>query len=411
MSKTVIETITGYGYDGEGVCRVNGKVCFVPFTLRDEKVKFKITKDTSSFSRGEVVDVVTPSGCRMNAPCPYFGKCGGCTYQHTTHQNELNIKKEVLLGQLRKLNFNKDVKVFASPKEYNYRNKIKLFVDNNKIGLKLRGTNIICEIDECLIASEVINKAIKTIRTFLIAQKLFDYYSQVVIRSEENVCIVNFYMKKFKNVNYQGLYLMLGSNYGIYQTYNHQPEYKIGQKEIEINRFGLDCKFSVNSFHQVNDDIEKILYQHVAQAVKGKKIVNCYSGGGVLSGIIALGKNFVTGIELGKSEHEDAERLKDENNLIYLKNIQGDCAEILPKVNSDVETIIVDPPRAGMDKKVVQAVDATNAQRLIYISCNSATFVRDAQGLKSYNLKEVKLFDMFPRTGEYEILAIFDKNN
>ena len=90
------EEITGYGYDGEGVCRLDGKVCFLPFALKGERVKFKLTKENSSFCRGEVLSVVKKSDLRVDAPCPYYGKCGGCTFQHTGHENELNIKTETL---------------------------------------------------------------------------------------------------------------------------------------------------------------------------------------------------------------------------------------------------------------------------------------------------------------------------
>lgn len=401
--------ITGYGYDGEGVCRVNGKVCFVPFSLRDEDIEFQITKDTSSFARGELLKVLSKSDKRVTAPCPYYQKCGGCTYQHTTHQNELDIKKELLENQLKKVNFHENVEVVPSSKEYGYRNKVKLFVYGQKIGLKQRQSNFVCDIDGCMIVDENISQAIKIIKTFFTAQNLFQFYDQIVIRSEKDMCLINFIMRVQKNVNYQGLYLMLGAKFGIYQTFKGQTQHMIGRKFIELDQFGLHCEFSVNSFHQVNDEIEEKLYNDVLSSLKGKNIINCYSGGGVLSGMIALKKYFVTAIELGKSEHEDAEKLKDQNNLIYLRNVQGDCGQVLPQFCENVETIIVDPPRVGVEQKVIDAINASGADRVIYISCNSATFVRDAQRLEKYKLKKTKLYDMFPRTGEYEILAVFDK--
>lgn len=403
------EIITGYGYDGEGVCRVDGKVCFLPFVLKGEKVLFSLTKDNSSFSRGRVLKILKPSEKRVDAPCPYYTKCGGCTYQHTTHENELNIKKELLVGQLKKLKYSREIQIVPSMHEYGYRNKIKLFVGDQKIGLKYRQSNIICDIDECLISNEKINHVIKMIRVFFSAKKLYKFYDQIVIRCEKDMCLINFVMKTNRDVNYQGLFLMLGNNYGIYQTFEGQTQHIMGLKDININAFGLNCNFAVTSFHQVNDEIEENLYTEIVKAVKGKYVVNCYSGSGVLSGLIAIKKIFVTGIELGVSEHNDAERLKDENNLIYMRNICGDCADVLPRVLDNSETIIVDPPRMGMSEVVVDEINESNAKRLIYVSCNSATFIRDGQRLKNFKLKEVKLFDMFPRTGEYEIFAIFDK--
>ena len=100
--------------------------------------------------------------------------------------------------------------------------------------------------------------------------------------------------------------------------------------------------------------------------------------------------------------------MKEENNLFYLTNLKGDCAEVLPKLE-EIDSIIVDPPRAGLDKRVVESINMKGCQRLIYISCNSATLVRDISRLVEYKLSEVKLFDMFARTGEYEVVAILDK--
>lgn len=400
--------VTSYGYDGEGVLRVGGKVCFVPFVLKDEKISFKIYKETSSFCKGKLEKVEDRSSLRTVPPCPYFGVCGGCTYQHTIYENELNIKKELLKGQLKKVNFDKDILLQQCDAEYGYRNKIKLFVQGESIGLKERGSDKVCDIERCLISNQKINSAIKEIRVFVSAQNLFRDISEIVVRSIGENCLINFIMKKEKEINFQGLYLLLGSNFGIFQSYKGKTEYKIGKKLLQKEEFGLDCEFSINSFHQVNDFVADKLYSEVFSQIKGQRAVNCYSGAGVLSGIIANKKIFVTGIELGKSEHEDAERLKKENNLFYLKNIQGDCSEVLPKLEN-FDTIIVDPPRSGMDKEVCQAIDSFNSKRLIYISCNSATLVRDLGRLTSFKIESVKMFDMFPRTGEYEVLVVLDK--
>lgn len=407
MANDFIGEVIGYGYDGEGVCRVDGKVVFVPYALRGEKILLKIEDSRSSFCRGKVIEIKEKSPIRQNAPCPYFERCGGCVYQHTTYQNELEIKKDSLSSQLNKIGINNEIEVIPSPFEYGYRNKIRMFVGENGLSLKERASSNLCPIDNCMLVSKEMNRAIEIVNSFISAQKLKNFYKEVVIREEGNNLIVDFIVSKKKSkVNYQGLYLRLGRNYGIFENSIH----KLGLHGLNSNEFGLKCSFKPNTFHQVNKYLTDILYKSAIEWVAGKSVVNCYSGAGVLSGAISQSGKRVIGIELGQSEHNDAEELKEENGLFYLTNMHGDCAEILPKLNEKIDTVIVDPPRSGMDKSVVETLNKLTFDRLIYISCNSATLVRDLGRLNGFSVKKVLLFDMFARTGEYETLVILEKS-
>ena len=402
--------ITGYGYDGEGVCRVNGKIVFVPYTLRGEKVMGEIEDNRSSFSRGKLIKIKEASRLRETPPCPYFGECGGCTYQHTNYQNELKIKKELLSSQLKKIGIDLDVKVVNSPFEYGYRNKIRLFVGENGLSLKKRASGSLCKIDKCLLVSQEMNRAIEIINSFILARNLNSEYKEVVLRQEGENLIVNFFTsKKNTKINYQGLILRLGKNFGIFQTYNGETEHKIGLNALESEEFGLKCSFKPSTFHQVNRFLTKELYKKAIDSIVGDVVVNCYSGAGVLSGALAVNGKRVIGIELGQNEHNDAEILKDENSLFYLTNLKGDCAEVLPKLNEKIHSIIVDPPRSGMDKRVINTLNNFNFKRLVYISCNSATLVRDLERLQGFKVLEIYIFDMFARTGEYEVLVVLEK--
>ena len=202
---------------------------------------------------------------------------------------------------------------------------------------------------------------------------------------------------------------MLGSEYGIFQTYNHKIEHILGQKSLIFENYGLKCEFSANTFQQVNNFIAQKLYDDIKANIVGNSVLNCYSGAGLLSGIIASQNILTTAIELGKSEHEDAEKLKEMNNLFYLRNICGDCKEIIGKLEQNFDTIIVDPPRSGMEGGVCENLNKLACKRLLYISCNSATLVRDIGRLNTFKATQVKLYDMFPKTGEYEVFALLEK--
>lgn len=409
MSKILKGKIEGYGYDGEGVCRVDGKVCFIPFAIKGEIVEFEVAKETSSFNRGRLLNIIQESNLRQKPPCPYYQKCGGCTYQHISHDDELEIKKDLLKGQLVKVGFKEEIDVIKSQEEYFYRNKLKVFVDNGKIGLKIRNSDKICDIEKCLISKDIINDALLKVRTFVKAQNLYNFINEIVFRCENDSCIINFILSKYKKINYQGLQLMLGINFGIYQTYNGKSEHQLGKEFLEVKEFGLNCEFSPNTFHQINDGEASELYSTLIKSIVGDKILNCYSGAGVLSGIIAKENKWVSGVELGINEHNDAEKLKEQNNLFYLRNILGDCSEVIPQLEDDFKTIIVDPPRTGLDKKVSQILNEKACNRFIYVSCNSATLIRDIARLDNFKIKSITIYDMFPRTGEYEVLAILDK--
>lgn len=409
MEKLETVVISDYGYDGEGVGRINGKVVFVPFALKNERAKVQLSDSKSSFSNAVLVAVENPSPLRQEAPCPYYTKCGGCVYQHTTYQNELDIKKQLLKNQLAKVGYNGEITVHPSSEEYGYRNKIRLFVGERGLALKRRKSAKLCHIDKCLLAKNKINHAIENINTFILAGNHQRDYSEVVIRQEGDNLLVNFFKKNKTSINYQGLYLMLGTNFGIYETFKGETAHRIGKKELDCEEFGLKCRFSPLSFHQVNDDVGHNLYQMVLENIEGKNVLNCYSGAGVLSGIIARQNKRVVGVELGKSEHQDAELLKEINNLFYLSNINGDCADVFPRLEEKFETIVIDPPRGGVSERVIKSINEFDFKRLIYISCNSATLVRDLGRLNHLKFKKVALFDMFSRTGEYETLVVLDK--
>ena len=405
-----IADISGYGYDGEGVARVDGKVVFLPFALLGETILGRIEDERSSFCRGKLLEVKEKSKFREIPPCPYFAKCGGCAYQHTSYQNELEVKKNLLISQLKKAGIEKEVEVVCSPFEYGYRNKIRMFVGEQGLSLKERASGRLCAVEKCLLVSDEINRAIEIVNSFILARKLQKVYKEVVIRQERQSLIVNFVLSyKKSKIDYQGLFLRLGKNFGIYESFNGQYFHKIGLKVLYSEEFGLKCNFAPNSFHQVNRFLTSHLYEKAIASLVGKNVVNCYSGAGVLSGVVAGSGKRVIGIELGESEHKDAEKLKEENSLFYLTNLNGDCADLLPKIEEKIDSIIVDPPRSGMDKKVVETLNSIDFERLVYISCNSATLVRDLSRLEGVKIEKICLFDMFARTGEYEIFVVMEK--
>lgn len=400
--------VSGYGYDGEGVCRTGGKVVFIPFVLKGEEVEFSLDKETSSFCRGRLVNVLSPSPLRITPKCPYFGMCGGCAYQHMKYENELLIKGELLSAQLKKAGYEGEIEVCEGDRFY-YRNKIKLFVQEGEIGLKSPKSNLVIDIQKCLLVSENINKTIDFVRKFVAKYDLYECFSEIVIREENNNVLINFYRKNQKKCDYSPLFNQLNGNYGIFESVKGRTRHIYGIKNLRTIEWGLKCEFSPTTFHQVNKVIMNKLYAKVLEYISGGRTLNLYSGGGVLSGILLKKCLSVVGVELGESEHKNAQTFKLVNNLQGLENIHGDCAKVLKEMREGFDCIVVDPPKAGMDKSVCDEINNNGAERIIYVSCDSGTLSRDITRLTNYKVVKAHLFDMFACTGEYETLVLLQK--
>lgn len=411
MDKKVDVTIEDYGYFGEGVGKARGKVCFIPCTIIGEKVEGIVKKENSTFCKCAVKRILTPSPLRQNAPCPYYTKCGGCAYQHVSYKTELQIKATIAERQLKKVGFEGNVQIVPSSQEYFYRNKIKLFCNNGKLALCESSSNRLVPIEECLIVDKKINHIIKLIQSFIDAKNISKNIKNVYIRINEDQSLVWFVLKRKMEIDFQGLQLMLGAKNGIFMSVaNDFPAHVLGICQLSQEEHGLKCTFNVNSFHQVNQGVAEKLYNFVAEKIKAMQVVNCYSGAGVLSAILAKNNKRVYGIELGRAEHQDAEKLKSENKLGNLFNICGDCAKQLPKLlTKSTQCVVVDPPRAGISTQVCQAIDNSFVKLLVYISCESSSLVRDIARLKNFKIESATLFDMFPKTSSFELVCLLKR--
>jgi len=388
-------TITDYGYNGEGVCKDNGKVFFVPKTLKGEKVSFEIIKENSKFGFCKIKSIISPANNRISPPCPYYDKCGGCNFQHITYDNELDIKKEIYLRELSKATNIKNIDIIKSDKDYGYRNKVRFKVKNNTLGFYEEKTNNFIKIDNCIICDEKINHAISKIKKFLASTK--ENFSEIIIYSFQNNVFVDFLTQNKKTSKKQF------ENFDLPHMINHNGE-------IDTEFMGLKFKFKGDAFRQINDDIAEKLYIKVLSTLENKIVLNAYSGAGVLSGLIAKKAKHVYGIELNQNAHLSAESLKKINNIANLTNICGYAEKEIDKIY-DVEFVVVDPPRAGCDKQFLQTILNKDIDNFIYISCNPATLVRDLKILQEkYEMFDLLLFDMFPQTANVETFVWLKAN-
>ena len=412
--------IIDYGMNGEGVAKIDGKVVLVPNALFDEIVEIEIEKDNGNYATANLVEVKHSSNSRTNPICPYYQKCGGCQLQHMSYDEQLKFKTLNIKKTLKKISgidfeVNKTV---ACSTPFNYRNKMSFTVQNSKCGLLVYGSKDIVEIDNCPIADNSINKVLQVVKNWIETENISEI-KNIVIRSISNQILVGVVTKK--HLNLKSLLYTLTANFvdiGLYEIINQRNDSVVlsgksthigGIKEIKISDLGVTYSVDLLGFHQTNLEIQNKLYNSVLNCISNDEIViNGFSGQGLLTAIIAQKAKKVTGIEINKSSHESAEKLKNNNKIVNMENICGDFHKHIKTQKHKATTIILDPTKKGCGKDVMNEINGI--ENIIYISCNPIALCKDLNTIKDdYIIEEITPFDMFPQTINVETLVKLKK--
>ena len=431
--------ILNLGINGEGVAKEDSKIFFVPFALPNEKVEVEIVKERENLAFCNLKKIIKKSNKRVEPKCKFFYKCGGCNLEHFDYLESLNFKKNLVRETIKKIaGIDAEVLDVIESKNYHYRNKMVFPIaridGKNIVGMFKEKTHFVVEISECKIAESSINRALKIFKKFIQDLKLEGYFQNekngvlkyFVCRILDGVpCVVLVAKKDISNSikNLEEYFKKEFEKYSIWLNINNKKTSEIfsdnfkfiaGKKEIDLIEF--DIKHSVHpySFMQVNNEIKEKLYHEILNNVsKDSTILEGYSGAGLLTAILSRKAKFVYGIEINKSATKDANLLKFNNNIGNIVNINGDSAIKLPeilKTNNDL-TVVVDPPKAGLDKKLIDSLNENVVKKIIYIACGLTTLARDLKLLKeNYSIKKIQPFDMFPNTNHVETLVVLERN-
>lgn len=383
----------------KGICYINDKITFVENALPNEIVNIKLTKESKKYNEAIVKDYITTSEKRITSPCPYFEICGGCDLLNLSYEDACSYKKEKLENILLKYaNIKNDIEIIKSTNNFNYRNKITLKVINGKYGYYIKQTHKIIEIKSCLLAESVINNFIKDI------SKLNIKNGEVIIRSNYNNELL-IWIKSKENINPDIKYLK--SKYKIVGIIlNNKPI--IGDSSfIEIINHQL-FTISYDSFFQVNRDICSKLFELVNEYINNDEVIlDLYCGVGTLGINASQNAKKTFGIEIVKNAVLNAitnANINKRKNIYYML---GDVSKCLPKINEKIDTIIVDPPRAGLDKLTKETILKFHPQKIIYISCDPMTLARDLKELTQYyKIITLKGLDMFPNCHHIESFVV-----
>lgn len=391
--------------EGDGVASVNGFIVFVKGALKNEKVKIKIDEVNKNYAVGSIIEIKEKSINRRIPICPYFYDCGGCNLMHMDYNSQLEFKKQKIESIFKKI-CNIDIKLSSinSYNTQNYRNKVVFKVENDKIGFYKKRTNEIIDINECIITDKKINEVLLKLRGF-IKENVNHKIRNVMIRicSDELMISIDNLNNEYKE-KFIELFNYVSSIY-----INNELVHGVESLNQKLN--GLVFDVSPKSFFQVNPVTAEKLYNKALSFVSDSDtIVDLYSGTGTITMLLAKKARKVIGIEVVKEAVEDAK-----NNMLlnHIDNIEFICDKVENKIDTlketNIDTLIMDPPRGGSDKKTLKSLLEIEPKKIIYISCNPITLARDINVLREkYDIKDVSAFDMFPNTYHVECVCVLN---
>jgi 23S rRNA (uracil1939-C5)-methyltransferase len=438
-------------FGGEGVARVGGFVVFVPGGVPGDRLEVRLTEVRPRYGRGRLERIVTASPHRVEPPCPYVGRCGGCRLQHVRYEAQLAFKERQVadcLSRLGGLGAPGAIPlrpILGAPEAFGYRNKMEFtFAEADGqpiVGLhEAERYDAILDIDRCLLQSEAMNAVLAEVRAFVRET------GWPVYRPEREEGLLRFLMLREGRATGEVMVNLVTASHdaatagaladrlrarcpGVASVVlNVNPkkaavavgieEHPIaGNERIRERIGGVDFAISANSFFQTNTRQAERLFGVVAEyaALGGQEVVfDLYAGTGAISLLLARQARAVYGIELVPAAIDDATRNAATNGIGNCTFLSGEVRHVLPElvrqgIRADV--LVADPPRAGFHPKALRAVLALGPGRVVYVSCNPATLARDLGVLRAggYRLTAVQPIDMFPHTPHIEVVARLDR--
>lgn len=385
---------------GQGIATIDNIITFIPNTVPKDVVDIEIVKKKKKYNVGKVVNYIKLSSDRVEVKCPYFYKCGGCVLQSLSYDNTINFKLNKVLNLFNKYNLSITPEIIKNSNDYNYRNKIKLVVVDGKIGYYEVNSHTLVEINECIIASRAINKVIPLLKNINIIN------GSIIIRSNqlEEILIVietndkiDIDIDKLKeNIKLIGIVINNEIFYG---------------KDYLIECINdLYYKISYDSFFQINPYIASKLFNILKENIDdADTVLDLYCGVGTLSLNASLKAKEVIGVEIVENAILNAIYNAKINKCNNVKFILNDVQDAVGKINKKFDKIIIDPPRSGLTKKTIDIILDICPKKIIYVSCDPNTLIRDILLLKDkYSIEKSYILDMFSYSYHVESIVILN---
>ena len=435
-------TIEGYGEGGMGVARIDGRVVFVHGALRGEKCRVLILKTLKSVAFAKVLEVLEPSSERITPDCPYFPRCGGCTYRHIRYEEELRLKKQRVQDNLSRIG-GSDVtveEILGAQDTLRYRNKAQYPVSKDgAVGFYRARTHEVIECEHCLLVKPEADAAAEALREYMQSCRVAGYDEKtgrglvrhLYIRSnaagESLVCVLVNGDKLPKEDRLVTLLrdacpkctgIVLGTNTkkgNVILGDRYRTLW--GSDRLEDTLCGKTFRLSVPSFYQVNRVQAERLYAKAIEfaGLTGQEtVLDLYCGAGTITLALSDHAKKVLGAEIVPEAIDDARENAARNGVKNAEFFCGDASDVAKKLareNLRPDVITVDPPRKGLAADVVESIAEMQPQRVVYVSCDSATMARDVKRFAAlgYKAKRACAVDLFPRADHVETVCLLSK--
>lgn len=427
-------TIEKLVYGGDGLARLpadasgKGKAAFVPFVLKGEEIAATLTEQRPGFARGRLDSVVRPSAERVPTPCPHFGACGGCHYQHASYGEQLRIKTEILrenLRRLAKLELPGEIQVHSSP-PWNYRNRTRLALRHEagfRLGYRRMASEEVLAVETCPIVSPLLQKAMTALwnlgRNGEISASLQEV--ELFADAEDGKLLASFYQRTSSpgpEASWESFVTQLCVDLPELETialfgerrHHHKgqasedekPQILAGPGSLRYSVAGQVYGVSAGAFFQSNRHLIPTLVDIVTGGRKGETALDLYAGGGLFSLPLAQQFQRVVSVESSPASFGDLRR----NLPPHAKGVRSTTEAYLQEAGKKLrpELIVVDPPRTGLGAKVARSLADCRAPNITYVSCDPATLARDLVVLTGagYRVEQAHLVDLFPQTYHLE---------
>ena len=388
-------TIEKLVYGGAGLGRIDGEVVLAPYVLPGERATVTAAERRSGVSRAELVTVDAPSPHRILPGCPYFGRCGGCQYQHASYAYQVEQKREILREQLRRVGRIEppvEIHVISGP-EWEYRNRTQLHVARGRIGYLEAGTHKLCPVEKCPISSPLLNEHIRTLVEMARDRRFPDFIHGLELFTNETETQVN----------------VLETDRPVARRFFEWCAEKIPgalAPALEYPAAGFLFRVGRRSFFQVNRFLVDKLVDAAIGGFSGARALDLYAGVGLFS--LPLARTFaeVIAVESGSGAVDDLQ-FNAQRALAAVNTVKRQAEEFLTSFSSSVDLIVADPPRSGLGKRVVAELLRIRPRTLVIVACDPSTLARDLAVLISgrFCVNSMTMVDLFAQTFHLETIV------
>lgn len=339
--------IEDVAFGGKGIGRDEGKAVFVPFTIEGERVTAKIVREKKQFAEGELVELLDPSPRRVAPGCPYFGRCGGCAYQHISYEHQLELKAKQVEQAMRRIGRLAEPPMHPmvlSPLAYGYRNRITVHAEDGIVGFYRRDVHKLIDIERCPIAAPEVNEALAQLRA----------------------------------------------------------------ARARDGHYTLRAHSGPRVFAQTNDAVAEALVDRIKAILpaEGKLLVDAFCGAGFFAKRFAPQFERVVGIDWDRFAIDAAQKDAATNEAYVAGDVTTELRWLLQQSDLATTALILDPPATGLSAEMRGAILDSPPATMIYVSCNPPTLARDVAELQSrFSVVSITPLDMFPQTAEIEAVA------